>query len=512
MHAPVRRPPGRKLSRVLAHPGRVGVVVAVLLAAVLVTASLWTGGYRPSEVRLSSGTAWLPSPAGLVTLVDGPSEQVIGNLRPLGETAEPPAVVQRGTSALVIDRQTGRVARVDGATYAIDGPFRFGSGGALQVLSGSARAFVVDGASGEATLVDPASLQKSDAVGLGVFPEGDQAVVDEAGNLWAVGSDEGRLVKLDDSGDLTSFDTDGDAASRLVSVRGRPVLVDVSAGRLGWIQATGEVALWACEELGDDPRLLGSATSAQVFAAVPSSGELVIADLDQRRCRTVPMTSDGAGLGRPVENGSVVVVPDRTTGQAIVVDTRPDGELTPVPLMAPGKQLELLAKDGVVFYNDAGSADAGVLQFQDGEWAPGAGVLKFRVGAAEEPVLSDANVSIARDAPLQGVPPPPSSAATKTTADGDRASTTAESSTGPSSTTSGTQSAAPACGDRVDNDDDGAVDLADGGCESTTDTDETGGEPEPEPAACDDGIDNDNDGAVDLADGGCDSTTDTDEA
>ena len=55
---------------------------------------------------------------------------------------------------------------------------------------------------------------------------------------------------------------------------------------------------------------------------------------------------------------------------------------------------------------------------------------------------------------------------------------------------------APAeCGDGIDNDGDGATDLADAGC---LDADW----PEEDPA-CDNGIDDDGDGAIDIADGGC---------
>jgi len=58
----------------------------------------------------------------------------------------------------------------------------------------------------------------------------------------------------------------------------------------------------------------------------------------------------------------------------------------------------------------------------------------------------------------------------------------------------------PACANGVDDDGDGAVDGADGGCEDADDEDER----EPETgAACDNGADDDGDGATDAADAGC---------
>jgi hypothetical protein len=77
---------------------------------------------------------------------------------------------------------------------------------------------------------------------------------------------------------------------------------------------------------------------------------------------------------------------------------------------------------------------------------------------------------------------------------------------------SGSGGSAPAaCGDGLDNDGDGLVDLADPGCSSTSDNDEYNEVTPPAPAACNDGVDNDGDGLVDLADPGCSDTSDDDE-
>ena len=65
------------------------------------------------------------------------------------------------------------------------------------------------------------------------------------------------------------------------------------------------------------------------------------------------------------------------------------------------------------------------------------------------------------------------------------------------------------CNDEVDNDDDGAIDLADVGCEDGRDDDE--GDPALLPA-CADGVDNDGDGATDWPDdAGCSGAGDPDE-
>ena len=78
------------------------------------------------------------------------------------------------------------------------------------------------------------------------------------------------------------------------------------------------------------------------------------------------------------------------------------------------------------------------------------------------------------------------------------------------------------CGDGIDNDGDGKVDLADGGCENVNDADERIHDPEcssrsddnegPDVYECNDSIDNDNDGFIDLNDFSCSSATDNDES
>jgi|GEM_PF-949707 len=66
------------------------------------------------------------------------------------------------------------------------------------------------------------------------------------------------------------------------------------------------------------------------------------------------------------------------------------------------------------------------------------------------------------------------------------------------------------CGDGIDNDGDGLVDLQDPGCANSGDNNETD---EPTPITqCNDGVDNDGDGLVDLADSDCIDAQDDDES
>jgi len=75
-----------------------------------------------------------------------------------------------------------------------------------------------------------------------------------------------------------------------------------------------------------------------------------------------------------------------------------------------------------------------------------------------------------------------------------------------------------ACSDGIDNDNDGAIDLADSGCVNARDLSELKHDPgcsspsdNSEAAQCQDGVDNDLDGAIDLSDFSCSSPHDDDE-
>src|SRR4051794_2702440 len=343
---------------------------------------------------MASGTAWLASPQGLVTLVDGPSEQVIGTIRS-GDTATPPAVVQTGTSALLVDGEAGTVTRVDGTTYAVRGPVSFGEG-PLQVLSDDSRTVVVQGGRGVAEVVDSTSLEVLREVAVGATVGAGQAVLGGDGTLWLVDSAGGGLSAVDGSGEVSVTHPVGDGAARLVTAAGRPVLVDVSGGRLGAVDDSGDVSSWLCagEELDANSRLLGAAASARVFAVSSATGRFVAADLAAGTCTGGVIAPPGADLGPLVEARGAVLVPDRTTGQVLVVDPATAGVVATPATVGPGTPFELIAKDGVVFWNDLAGPAAGVVSFRDGGWTVGTPLAKFSTGSTTVPSLAPATDSL----------------------------------------------------------------------------------------------------------------------
>lgn len=428
-------PPSRRLARVRI-PRRAALVAAVvvLVVAAAVTATLAVGGYRRSQVLLSSGTIWLPSPGGLVTLVDGPSEQVVGNVQTSATGTDAPDVVQAGNSAIVVDQQGGTLFRIDGATYALTGPKQLGQGGPLQVLPASdGSAYVVDGRNGQAALVDTTTLEVKRTIPLGARPGAAQSAVDGGGDLWVV--DAGGLSRFDRSGTVSRFRGVGNGASRLVTSQGNPVLVDVTGGRIGRIDDSGAVPSWQCTglQLGSDPQLLPTSATDRVYAAVSATGRLLVADLARKRCSTTGLGQAGAVLGKPVEDEGFVLVPDQTRGRAIVVDPAPGRVVASEQVGTAGRDVQLVAKDGLVFYNDVTGPDAGVVRFQDGQWSASPKVAKFAAGGAV-PSLAAAE-TLASSQSVAGLPPPPTGSRSTTTVTVPATTSSSTSHTAPTTTT-----------------------------------------------------------------------------
>lgn len=387
-----------------------GVAAAVVLPAIVVLAS--ASGAPRTKVELSGGGAWLASPTqGLVTLIDGPSDQVVGAVRaPGAQPGDDLSVVQQDSSAYVVNPVQGTVSRVDGRTYEVSTPVRFGDGGRnapLQVYPGQAGSYIVDGQRRVASIVDPVSLRVRDRLALTAQPGPGQSVVDSAGRLWVVGAS--GLAWFDGSGQHVRPELGG-ARARLVLLDGRPVLVDLANSRVGRLTGDGQVSSWSCLELpagAPTPALLGSAALGRVLAAIPSTGTLVASGDGNDDCGvTVDVGKPGDTFGALVEVGGFVFVPDRSQGRTTVVDLSARRVVAQLDVVKPGAALELLAKDGLVFYNDLGGDEAGVIRFDGGRWQAGKVLRKFSPGQNGAKILTPAGAHPQRPNPPPGQRPP----------------------------------------------------------------------------------------------------------
>jgi len=355
------------------------LAVGLVLPAVLLVSR--AKGLPAERPRLTGGGAWLASPAqGLVTLIDGASEQVVGSVRAPGAVpGDDLSVVQAGSSAYVVNGSGGTVSRVDGGTYEASAPVRFGlPGGRLSVLAGGPGLYIVDGARRAVSVTDPVTLRVRQRLSLAARPGPDQSVVDDAGRLWLIDGAGGGLTWLD--GAKRVRPDVGRPADRLVLVGGRPVLLDLTRPRVGRLDDDGAVRSWSCvdTQAGDQAQLLGSATGPWVWLAVPASGTLIGAAVGRDDCaRTVDVGRPGDRFGALAESGGFVFVPDLTTGRTAVVDTAAGRVVADLAMARPGNRLELLAKDGLVFYNDLDGDRAGVIRFTGGRWRLGRSLRKY---------------------------------------------------------------------------------------------------------------------------------------
>ncbi|WP_028048492.1 YncE family protein [Cellulomonas sp. URHD0024] len=356
-----------------------GAVVAAAVLVPMTVAALDGRGNALERFVQSGGGAWVTSPSqGLVSLIDGPSEQVVAGIRLHAQDHELD-VVQSGSSAYLADTTDGTVARIDGATDEVTDPIRFTpAGGGLTVLRNADVVYVLDPARRTASSVDPRSLRVRRALSLAAQPGPGQAVVDDSGRLWVIDRT---------SGALTWFDPDKHvdagahaAASRLVLVEGRPVLVDTTTGSVRTLGDAGVARNASCLDVrsSDDVHLLGSRTRAEVFAAVPATGTVVVASVDHDDCsRFIQVADPDATFGALAQSGRFVFVPVTSTGRTRVIDTTDDRIVGTFDLAAPGHDVELIDKDGLVFYNDRDGSDAGVLRLDGDTWRASHALQKY---------------------------------------------------------------------------------------------------------------------------------------
>jgi hypothetical protein len=384
-----------------------GVAAVALVPAGLVLSR--AGGLPGAREALSGGGAWLASPSqGVVTLIDGAAEQVVGVVRAPGATGGADfSVEQAGSSAYIVQPGAGTVSRVDGATYDVTAPIRFADPGGLSgVLAGGPGLYIVDGVRRTAVEADPVTLRVRNRLSLAARPGAGQSVVDSAGRLWLVDADRGGLTWFDRGG--KHVHAVGDAKSKLVLVQGRPVLVDPSAGRVGRVAADGSVPSWSCLDVraADDVRLLGSAVSDRVYAVVPATGTLVEAGLGGDDCTTsVEVGRPGDSFGPLVQTAGFVLVPDRTSGKTLIVDPAAGQVVADFPVVKPGARFELVAKDGLVFYNDLDGVDAGVIRLDGERWTLGRDLRKFNPSNAGDGLLTPSGKVPPQRRPDAGSPP-----------------------------------------------------------------------------------------------------------
>src|SRR5439155_1018194 len=104
------------------RPVAVGAGAVALAAGTALVAT--AGGYPADRPNLLSGAAWLASAqVGRVTLLDGSAAEVAAE-KTVAAPNDKIDVVQQGSTAYVVNRSTGSLRRVDGATFDVGAAVR----------------------------------------------------------------------------------------------------------------------------------------------------------------------------------------------------------------------------------------------------------------------------------------------------------------------------------------------------------------------------------------------------
>lgn len=407
-----------RFAAVLDRRRLVPALVTVLVTAPLVTAAVWGEGNPVDQLAQSSGTAWVASQgAGTVTLIDGPSEEIVDTMPAPGAAAgDVLAVVQRASSALVSNQTRGTLARLDGATYAVGTPVLVADPGSpVTVLQGGDRVYVVDPVRRTTAVLDAEALTLTATIPLASTPGTGQSAVDDTGRLWVVDSEGTGLASF--RGDDRVVRAPADARAQVILVRGRAVLVDLAHGQLGTLGGDGEVHDWSCLDVRPDDtvQLLGSTTADRVYAAVAQTGNVIVTSLDTGDCQGVVRVAEEPGhdFGPMVQSDRFLFVPDRTTGRTTIIDTADATVSDSLALTPPGNRLELASKDGIVFFNDLDSDTAGVLTFDGEAWRQSPALQKYdptpaaaqQVAVPPEPTPAEPQPEASAPAPEPSTPP-----------------------------------------------------------------------------------------------------------
>src|SRR6266545_1129116 len=374
--------------------GPLGAVASVAVVGALLAAGIGKG-YPAERANLLSGAAWLPSAqVGQLTLLDGASVEVAAQVRvaPSGTGLD---VVQQGATAYALDRAAGAIRRVDGATFEVSPPATPvpGAGAQLAAFAAPDTVYAAD-ARTLAVRTGPVPLAAQ------IVPEA--ATLDAAGRLWLVDTATGDLIWIEHGRRHSRRGATTPGAGLLALADGTPVLVDTVRRTAAALDpATGAVRHTTELDLrpGDRVRVSGSPHALRVYV-VAARGLVSICELTEPTCRAaVPLVADQVDPGPAVEAGGRVFVPDYRSGQVWIIDLGRPRVVSQPRVLSPPAPFQLIARDGVVFFNDPQSERAGVIRL-DGGVRP---VAKYDPKSPDKGLTKQSGPETPRSSP----PPPP---------------------------------------------------------------------------------------------------------
>src|SRR5256714_1465257 len=401
------------------------LAVAAVLSVVGVIGVLGVhDGFPATRPRLMSGTAWLASSqVGQLTLLDGASAEVAAQVQ-VANRGNGLDEVQQDATAYVVNRSTGGLRRVAGPPFRDADPVAPvpGATDGLRPFAGRHALYALDATSGVLTEADPQTLAaRGNPVSMAAPLAGQSATIDDGGRLWILDGETGNLQWIKD-GQRHSRDRLAAPGTGLLTLAdGKPVVVDQARRTAVLVDpASGSVVQRTALDLRSDDRIQvsGAPHAARIYV-VASRGVLAVCELAESGCSSaVALGTGGAELGAAVESGGRVFVPDFTGGRVWIVDLR-DLHVIARPQVLPVQtRFQLLARDGLVFFNDPQSEHAGVLQLdgrvrlvaKDDPRDPGARLTTGGGGGnPQEPTANPDNPKAKPDQPKPDDPkqPPP---------------------------------------------------------------------------------------------------------
>jgi hypothetical protein len=361
------------LRRPWAKAGTAGLTSAVALAGLAMFGT--ADGNNPRDIQLLSGAAWLASGrVGQVTLLDGTSTEIAAQVQvaPVGDVLQ---VVQQGSNAYAVDQTAGTIRRIDGATLEAGSPESPipDAGAGLTAFAGETSLYVMDSRRGVFTSADPKTGRatgRAQPLAPQVAPN--TAAIDGQGRLWLVDNATGDLVWADGNDLQRARGAVQPGRSVLAIAKGKPVVVDTTGRRAFTFDPDSRKVSGSVDidvRPNEEVQVTGSPHEDRVYVVTPR-GVLTICELAAKKCdKIVPLTEPANKLGAAVEAGDRVFVPDYTTGQVWIVNLTSGDVVTKAQVLKDAKQFQLLTRDGVVFYNDPDSDQAGVIRL-DGSVQP----------------------------------------------------------------------------------------------------------------------------------------------
>ncbi len=349
-----------------------------LLLAALVGGVLFFGlranGAVSERLATIDESVWLVNPpAGVLVRVNALAGDVTSAVK-VAAVGQQLSGTQFGSGAIVLNRSTSALGRVDGSTLSYEpAATMVDTGTDLALVGNDAAVFAVDTSDGRLVALDGADLSTRYEAPI-TANQAVSAVVDAAGRLWAYDATLGEIIRFDGAtGDVKRavvHQSGGDGL--LTLVRDSPVLIDAQRGEAIRLNGDGSAGQRLClGGSGGGPLFAAGTPEATddglVFALSAATGDLWTTDVSTNQCVSLQLRDEGNisdAFGQPVAHADRLFVPVLARAEVLVVNGEDNNIERTIDLslfVRPGNRFELFVDAGRLWFNDLSGDRAGVL-------------------------------------------------------------------------------------------------------------------------------------------------------